>query len=378
MSNRRLWVVSAPNNNGLSSSANLHHYLQESLHLASVHKLTLPQLRVGTLDSLISVSDTLSRDEPQLESVVDRILRQYRELSNQKTGIPFVEQVTPLEYVVDFEWDEAKFGIGEDLGGVRESIMNAVHGLEEDLKIRVADYSGIKQAWQAIERKDKGSLMVKHLGAVVREEHVVLGSEHLVTVFVVVGRYEEENFLNCYEGLCQYVVPRSAKKIEKDQEYVLYGVTVFKKGIEEFKSNCRDKRFTVRDFKYDPKMKIANQNEAQRLNEELNDQHESFTKWSQTAFAEAFIAMIHLKAVRAFVESVLRYGLPIDFEISVLVPKARTESKLRNALNDLYGHLGGSWAKSDEGDDVGMIPGIVNDKDFYPYVYLEIPIPKAK
>jgi len=36
-------------------------------------------------------------------------------------------------------------------------------------------------------------------------------------------------------------------------------------------------------------------------------------KWLTTNFSEAFEAWIHLKALRVFVESVLRYGLPPNF-----------------------------------------------------------------
>eukprot|EP00172_Hildenbrandia_rubra_P000328 Plantae.Rhodophyta-Hildenbrandia_rubra.ctg11531.p2 GENE.Plantae.Rhodophyta-Hildenbrandia_rubra.ctg11531~~Plantae.Rhodophyta-Hildenbrandia_rubra.ctg11531.p2 ORF type:complete len:394 (+),score=94.56 Plantae.Rhodophyta-Hildenbrandia_rubra.ctg11531:49-1182(+) len=374
----KLWLVSAPNEDGLKASVKLHNTLDRKLNLSAVYKLSLPSLRVGTLDSLISVSDALSRDERSLESVVDRILRQYRELSGDSHTIPLVDDVTPVEYVIDFEWDEAKFASGDHLAIVRKGIMDQVGKLEEDLKLRVADWTAIKQAYSAIERKGKGTLMVKDLSSVVDQDDVIVGSEHLVTAFVVCNKYDEDQFLEAYEGLADLVVPRSAKKIEKDDEYVLYGVTVFKKGMDDFKAACRDKRFTVREFTFDAKAVVDGENEAERLAYESKDQLASFTKWAETAFAEAFSAMVHIKAVRAFVESVLRYGLPVDFEICILVPRTKSDSRLRSALKDLYGHLGGSWAAATPSDDVGMIPGVVNDKDFYPYVYVELPIPRQK
>ena len=40
--------------------------------------------------------------------------------------------------------------------------------------------------------------------------------------------------------------------------------------------------------------------------------------WLKINFAVAFSAWIHLKALRTFVESVLRYGLPVNFQAAVV------------------------------------------------------------
>ena len=45
------------------------------------------------------------------------------------------------------------------------------------------------------------------------------------------------------------------------------------------------------------------------------------------------------QALRVFVESVLRYGLPVNFQAMVLLPQKKTQKKLRETLNQLYAHL---------------------------------------
>ena len=40
-----------------------------------------------------------------------------------------------------------------------------------------------------------------------------------------------------------------------------------------------------------------------------------------------------------FVESVLRFGLPVNFQGMVLLPQKKTTKKLRDTLNQLYSHL---------------------------------------
>lgn len=370
----KLWVVSAPN--GLEGSAfeSMANLLSGRSSLCDAFLLHLPSLRVGTLDSLIAVSDTIARDDKTLEATVERVLRQHRELTSQNAPAPFVDGVDALEYATDFEWDEAKFASGDSLSDLRKAVMDQVARIEDDMKIRANDYSSTKQALAVIARRSQGNLMARGLGTIVDADDVI-ESEHMTTAFVVIPAYMQDEFLKIYESLAELVVPRSARRIEVDGEYALYSVTVFKKSLEKFKAACRDKRFTVRDFKYDPDAALESADEEARLTDEAAMQHDMFVKWTETAFAEVFIAMVHLKAVRVFVESVLRYGLPVNFEVALLRPRSKSDSRLRSALNEMFAHLGGSWANASE-DDTAAIPGIVGDKDFYPYVYLEIPIPK--
>ena len=40
--------------------------------------------------------------------------------------------------------------------------------------------------------------------------------------------------------------------------------------------------------------------------------------WLKVNFAVAFTAWIHIKALRTFIESVLRYGLPVNFQAAIV------------------------------------------------------------
>lgn len=373
----RLWVVSAPNEGGQSSFEKMKASLDIKLALCDAYALHLPEFRVGTLDSLIAVADAISRDDKTLEATVDRVLRQYRELVSSPSNIPLVDNVDILEYVTDFEWDEAKFASSDSLSDIRKSIMEQVMRLEEDMKIRSIDYTTIRQALSSIERRSMGNLMSRSLATIIEAKDVV-DTENMTTLFVVFPAYNEPEFLACYEALADMVVPRSAKKITADSEYMLYGVTIFRKSVEDFKASCRERRYTARDFKFDPNAKSRTAEEEDRLKDEAEEQLATFSKWAETAFAETFIAMVHLKVLRAFAESVLRYGLPVNFGVGLLSPRGKVEARLRSALKDMFGHLGGSWAAAAESEDVTNIPGIVGDKDFFPYVFFELPLPAGK
>jgi len=100
----------------------------------------------------------------------------------------------------------------------------------------------------------RGNLSQKSLSGVVRRENVVLDSEYLETIFIAVPRYfshessiddrnEEKSFNARYETLTPNVVPRSARKIAQDDEFSLYGVTLFSRDVAEFNHRCRELKY---------------------------------------------------------------------------------------------------------------------------------------
>lgn len=345
----------------------------EGLCKMSSFEVPSQHLRVGTLDTLMSLSDDLIKMDALSDATVWKI---YRQLTELKEGTPTVMGVDVATYAFkQFEWDEAKFQLKTPLRELCESIGGRIGGLDEELKTKMAEYNSIKGALQQNERKAQGNLMVRGLTDIVTEADMrgTIDSESMVTVLLVVSRHSYKEFLSTYETACEMVVPRSAKLIAEDSEMGLYGVVVFKKTLPDFYAACREKRWAVRDFKYEP-----NKVQEDRAKKEVDMAEESrlkklLTNWCQINFAEAYTMMMHLKAVRVFVESVLRYGLTHarsgggpNFKAFLLHPKKNKEGNLHKVLSSLYG---GS-AVSIEHEDDGMVPGATGE--FYPYVFVSI------
>jgi len=94
-------------------------------------------------------------------------------------------------------------------------------------------------------------------------------------------------------------------------------------------------------------------------------------KWCKITFSDVFAAWAHLKAMRCFVEAVLRYGLPVDFCPLLIKPRRGFERPLRASLNVLYSKLAGDVSLTGELDtNETDISGVGND--FFPYVYMPI------
>lgn len=60
-------------------------------------------------------------------------------------------------------------------------------------------------------------------------------------------------------------------------------------------------------------------------------------RWCTTTYTEVFTAWVHLKAIRLYVETVLRYGLPFNAQAAMVEPARAKEKQLREVLKQLYG-----------------------------------------
>jgi hypothetical protein len=66
--------------------------------------------------------------------------------------------------------------------------------------------------------------------------------------------------------------------------------------------------------------------------------------WTTTvrtfALVQAFSSWIHICAIRLFVESILRYGLPPKFLAALMKPNQKSTARLRKVLASLFGNSG--------------------------------------
>lgn len=336
-------------------------------------KVPVSGLRVGTLDSLMSLSDDLSKMDILAEATVAKIYKQLTDLKPDEE--PTVNGVPPVVYTTKyFEWDEAKFQTKMPLRELTEGISMRISALDEELKLKVTEMNNLKGILQGIDRKTQGNLMVRGLADIVQESDV-MESDYMTTLYVVVPKASLKEFVDSYEKMATYVVPKSAKLLSEDSEYGLYTCIIFKKSLEEFKASAREKRLTLREFTFDAGALEAERVKKESDTAEFERMKGMLSKWCGINYAECYMMMLHLKVVRVFVESVLRYGLTTsystvgmvpNFKAYVLQPKKGMTEKLRKELATMYGGPGNMGAEEEE----MVVPGAQGE--FYPYVYTSI------
>ena len=361
--------------------------------LQECYKLELPPgLRVGTLDSLLELSDDLVRISSGVDGTATKLRRQLEEIGRDQGdgGMGITVDGRPVEHLLEsFAWDEARHPSRRPLRETVDKIVEATGKLEDELKVKLAEYTQAKQSLQQVVRKSQGSLMVKDLAPIVKPNQV-LETENLTSLFVVINKSQVKEFVKAYEKVLDFpyqgedgamkrmfaVVPRSAgTPIAVDQEYALYRVVAFAKMADEVKHKYRELGFQVREFKLNPDAE-AHDEELARLEREVQKMSSGLHAWCGSAYGEAAQCWLHLVAIRLFVESILRYGLPPRFQGVVMKPSGRTETKLRKGLAANFGTTGAvHWKEGAfSGDDSKAGPGM--DNETFPYVSLTVDFQK--
>ena len=80
----------------------------------------------------------------------------------------------------------------------------------------------------------------------------------------------------------------------------------------------------MRDFKFDEDALKEQERELRETEETEREQQTELIRLARTNFGEMFSSWVHLKALRVFVESVLRFGLPIEFVAVTIAVRKKT------------------------------------------------------
>uniref|UniRef100_A0A3B5B8P5 V-type proton ATPase subunit C n=1 Tax=Stegastes partitus TaxID=144197 RepID=A0A3B5B8P5_9TELE len=327
------WLISVPlDKTSLTSVEKLKRTVAKT-NLASCCKFSIPDLKVGILDSLLSVSDDLSKLDTLTEVIKKtcQCMREVMEQSSDKVLENALANGDLMSYVTKFQWDKAKYPTALPLSSLADIISKEVSQVETELKSRAAAYNSVKVSLQSLEHK-LGNLQTCSLNDIVRKEDLVV-SEYLTTLLVVVtGSYLQ--WERTYESLSEFVVPRSSKLLE-DGEGGIFSVTLFKRAVCKFKAKAHES-FIVREYSFD--LEEKKQQEMKQLSVHKKEQYGIFVRWLKVNFSQAFIAWVHLKALRVFVESVL-YGLPVNYQALLLQTDTKHSKKLREELSSLFKHL---------------------------------------
>jgi hypothetical protein len=110
--------------------------------------------------------------------------------------------------------------------------------------MKVTEFSQLRSTLQQAARKQAGSLAVRDLSPLVDPSQLV-DTENLTTLLVVVPKPSRGEWVAEYEGLSEFVVPRSSAVVAEDQDYCVFTVMLFKRVVDNFKTAARSKGFQV-------------------------------------------------------------------------------------------------------------------------------------
>ncbi|KAF7729261.1 Vacuolar ATP synthase subunit C [Apophysomyces ossiformis] len=346
---------------------------------AETYAFDIPEFKVGTLDALVLLSDDLVKYDTALEQSVNKLADILNSLVKDKVRDHLlVSDKTIDQYIRTFQWNSMKYRTDKSLQETTALLNQEVASIDAIIKAKLNSYTQNKNVLQTLQRKQTGNLSVRSLNGIVKKQHCVLNSEYLTTLIVAVPKNLYKQWNGKYETLTSMVVPRSSVKIAEDDEFGLFTVTLFQRVVDEFSHKAREERFIVRDFKYDETALQTQQQELEEAAATEREQQAELVRLTRTNFGEVCASWVHLKALRVFVESVLRYGLPADFTAVSIAAKPKVEHKVDEVLLAQYGGLGGvhgqALKKQSETHEELLDHELqsVNDSNYRPYVQFEL------
>ncbi|XP_045631979.1 V-type proton ATPase subunit C 2 isoform X1 [Ursus americanus] len=273
------WLISAPGDQENLQALERMNTVTSKSNLSYNTKFSIPDFKVGTLDSLVGLSDELGKLDTFAESLIKKMAQSVVDVMEDAKGkVPenlLASGVDLTSFVTHFEWDMAKYPAKQPLVSVVDTLAKQLAQIETDLKSRTAAYNTLKTNLENLEKKSMGNLFTRTLSDIVSKEDFVLGSEYLITLLVIVPKPSYAQWQKTYESLSDMVVPRSTKLIAEDNEGGLFTVTLFRKVIEDFKTKAKENKFTVREFYYDEKEIKREREEMSRLLSDKKQQYQT-------------------------------------------------------------------------------------------------------
>ncbi|KAJ5794081.1 ATPase V1 complex subunit C [Penicillium paradoxum] len=348
----------------------------------SVASFPIPEFKIGTLDALVQQADELAKLEASCQGVVAKVGDALKNiLEGDETQIDQMKVVNdkPVDqYLRTFQWNKVKYRADKSLAELIDLLQKEGASIDNDIRFKYSQYNQVKNTLSTLQRKQTGNLSTKSLASVIDPKSIIQNSEYIETHLVAVPGQLVKDFLKTYETIAPMVVPRSAQLVASDGEFTLYAVTTFKKHSVEFVHKCREQKWIPRDFKYVEGGKEEERKEVERVGGDERKLWGETLRLGRTAWSEAVMVWVHILVLRVFVETVLRYGLPLDF-VSALVRTQTTKQadRAKQNLENKYSYLAGNaFGRDKKGrvqrdDPNEMHTGGEGGADYTPYVFYE-------
>ncbi|KAI1821919.1 vacuolar ATP synthase-like protein subunit C 1 [Xylaria intraflava] len=318
----------------------------------TVVPFSIPDLKIGTLDALVQQADDLTKLDLACQVLVAKVgdsLRSLYDGDEQKAAEQKIVNDKPTDqYLRAFTWNAVRYRADKAIGELVSNLQKDLVTIDNDVKGKLNQYNQVKTNFTALQRKQTGNLSTKSLTPIVDPAVLVQDSEYLETHLIAVPTNLRKDFIKSYETLTERVVPRSATELAHDDEFILYAVTTFKKNSAEFQQKCREQKWTPRQYKYTEGGKEEEKRELERIAREEKKVWGEALRMVHTGWSESVMIWAHAMALRVFVESVLRYGLPLRFASALVQTNSKLAKKVKGALDSAYSYLGGNAVGRDK------------------------------
>jgi len=302
-------------------------------------------IKFRSFDDLIRLLDDIVKQETALEGILRRTQRQAVDLNPEvEFKVTWMRQSMSVEdYIRRFQWDDARYPKIRNARDLLENIVNQVNRLDDDLKQKLLHYNDLKNTSQSLEARQDASLQQRDLtdvfGSCADKDFQFVDTDNLMTIPVIVPKVQQNTFLSKYSDpdICPGVAPQSAhcheKATDKDGN-MLFTVLIMKRNKDQFFTAMRKLKCHAKDYQSVQGGFANRKKKRAEVTAEKERQEKFIQRICVASFSDILMGIIHLKALKIFVDSVLRLGVPAKFAAySILpVPGTKQNAKLWNEM----------------------------------------------
>merc|ERR1712000_197 len=363
--------------------------------LATVTEFPLPNLRIGTLDTLMALMDDLQKHDNYVCVTTTKLAKVLvdMECDNEDEAVDaakinldeilLVDQAAIDPFLRKFRWNAKRWDYEKaSLHSITDDIVKRANTADTALRQKMQEWVTINRSISAANSVASGSVLMRDLSGLLKEDQVI-NTESLTTLLVVVQKSMLKDWESQYEALeiedlkqimsgpfgARVVMPKSSVQVAEDSDSVLVSIVVLRRFADQIKAKLREKKFMPREYSFD-KAGETKEKSLQELTARRAAARLELIKFAKAQFTELFTCWTHLKAIRVWVESVVRFSLPAEFDVMLIHPSDKRDvEKIRKELAALFKDLAAEGVlEQGKGDDglVGM-PGFVTE-ELYPYV----------
>lgn len=125
--------------------------------MCKVNEFAMPGLRISAVDELLHLNEKLMKYDVFSRSVVQRLVRAYREYIGQEDALPTVGDRQLYRYVPSFSWEKGKFSTQSKLPQLVEDVHERLVTTHDRLKQLEDRYNSSKPDSQLGKGLQKGT-----------------------------------------------------------------------------------------------------------------------------------------------------------------------------------------------------------------------------
>ena len=339
---------------------------------------TMRDLLTDNLDNLLKINDELIKVDMDFEAYLKLIEKRLFDL-DPKCDIQI--NVKGSNYKIEdaisiFNWDDGRYpkkqkSISDILTKINEKYSQTYQNLKSKYEEYVKEDNDLKNKIKVY--NEALTLMKTDYREIVKlNSEKMIETDYLCTMLCFVPVNQEKNFKENYFKLCDgMVLPGSAQRIDKNQDdrICLYRVVVMKHVKDTFKQQLQSNlRCQSREYnKEEINLRPQEEDEINNLTKKVKELKTTLIRNSLAGYSEVYYALLHLKYLRLYVESNLKYGNS-DYFTCIVFCNVGKEQKIVSTMIKKF-------TDSNEEGWYGTKEELKESEDFYPFILIKLGVP---